>query len=290
MSPRTKAAGLVFLAVVSWGFAPVGMRYMVGLDQAAVPALAVIALRYAIATLFYVPVLCVAPRKWSRRDLGLGVLCGLFGILGYNLTNALGIRTVSAGMTGLLVGAEPLFIVMVSALRYRRLPTAWTMLAAAIGLAGIVLLAKGAGPALGDVPGIVLVLVSALAWAIYCVLVTSLIKRRGPVAVTAVTMAAGTLPMICVGAPELPAAAMHLSAVQWEVLVSLALGTTLISQLCWNAGSAILGAEQAGWFLYLLPVVSLTGGALLLGEPVTVVEFFGGGRIMLSVFLSQRAK
>lgn len=133
-------------------------------------------------------------------------------------------------------------------------------------------------------------LASALAWAIYCVLVTPLIKRRGPVAVTAVTMAAGTLPMLCSGAPELPSVMLHLSAVQWQVLVALALGTTVISQLCWNTGSAILGAEQAGWFLYLLPVVSLAGGALLLGEKVTMVEFFGGGLIMLSVFLSQRAK
>lgn len=153
MSPKTKAAVLVFLAVLSWGFAPVGMRYMVGLDHEAVPALAVIALRYSIATLFYLPVLCVVARKWSRRDLGWGALCGLFGILGYNVTNALGIRTVSAGMAGLLVGAEPLFIVVVSALRHRRLPTAWTMLAAGIGLAGIVLLAEGAGPALGTCPG-----------------------------------------------------------------------------------------------------------------------------------------
>jgi drug/metabolite transporter (DMT)-like permease len=103
-------------------------------------------------------------------------------------------------------------------------------------------------------------------------------------------MAAGTLPMFCASAAEIPAVVMHLSAMQWEVLMALALGTTVLSTLCWNIGSAILGAEKAGWFLYLLPVVSLAGGAMALGEPVTLVEFFGGGLIMLSVFLSQRAK
>ncbi len=263
---------------------------MVGLDHSAVPAMAFIALRYGIATLFYLPVLFAAPRRWSRRDLGFGVLCGLIGILGYNTLNALGIRTVSAGMAGLLVGAEPLLIVMVSALRHRLLPGPWTLLAAGIGLCGIGLLAHGAAPALGDVKGIALVLASALAWAIYCVLVPPLIRRRGAVAVTAVTMAAGTLPMLCASATVLPAVAMHLSLVQWEVLLGLAFGTTLLSTLCWNTGSAILGAEQAGWFLYLQPVVSLIGGALVLSENVTPVEFFGGALIMLSVFLSQRAR
>jgi drug/metabolite transporter (DMT)-like permease len=40
--------------------------------------------------------------------------------------------------------------------------------------------------------------------------------------------------------------------------------------------------------LYLLPLVSLIGGAAILDEPITGTEICGGGLILLSVFLSQR--
>ncbi len=288
VTPKAKAAGLTLLAVLLWGFAPIGTRYMVGVHQAGIPALPFVGLRYFIAALFYLPILFGSPRKWSRQDLFFGALCGLIGVTGYNLPNALGQRTVSAGMTGLLNGAEPLMIVVISALRYRRVPTVWTILASLIGLSGIVLLARGAGPAEGDVKGITLVLVSALAWSVYCVMVLPLIQRRGAVAVTAVAMASGSLPMLLAGSPGIPGVVEVLSISQWEVLMALVIGTSVIAILCWNAGSAGLGAEQAAWFLYLLPVVSLIGGAVILHEPLTMVEFFGGGLIMLSVFLSQR--
>ena len=288
MSPKTKAAGLTLLAVLLWGCAPIGMRYMVGVGHAGIPALPFIGLRYFLAALFYVPVLFGAVRKWPRQDLIFGVICGIVGIAGYNLPNALGQRTVSAGMTGLLNGAEPLMIVMISALRYRRVPTAWTILASLIGLSGIVLLARGAGPALGDIKGITLVLFAALAWSAYCVMVLPLIQRHGAMAVTAVTMASGSLLMFIAGAPGIPCVVENLNIGQWEILMALVIGTSVIAILCWNAGSVELGAEEAGWFLYLLPVVSLVGGAVILHEPLTMVEFFGGGLIMLSVFLSQR--
>jgi drug/metabolite transporter (DMT)-like permease len=284
-----KAAALTLLSVTLWGFAPIGTRYMVGLNHLAVPALPFIGFRYLLAALVYAPLLIRAARDWSRADLALGALCGFIGIAGYNLPNVLGSRTVSAGMTGLLNAVEPLLIVLIAALAARRRPRAWTLFAGLIGLAGVYLLARGAGPALGDPAGIAYTLLGALLWSVYCVIVPPLIKRRGAFAVTAVTMAAGAIPMLILGAPGIPAMLAALTLPQWEITLSLVLCTSVIAILCWNAGSAGLGAEQAGWFLYLLPLISFAGGVVILGEPATAVEFFGGGLIMLSVFLSQRA-
>jgi drug/metabolite transporter (DMT)-like permease len=263
---------------------------VVGLDHEGVPAVPFIGVRYLLASVFYIPWLVLALRRWSGKDLAFGALCGLIGIAGYNLPNVLGSRTVSAGMTGLLNGAEPLMIVILGALYHRRTPRALAWVAGLIGLAGVVLLAAGAGPALGDVRGITLTLFAALAWSVYCVIVPPLIARRGIFEVTAVAVVAGMLPMMAASVPELHAFVAVMTPAEWGILVALAAFTSFAAMLLWNFGATGLGAEQAGYFLYLLPVVSLGGGVAVLGEPVTFIEFAGGALIMVSVLLSQRAK
>ncbi len=260
---------------------------MVGTGLAGVPALAFTGIRYSIAALVFSPLLWQT-RHWTRRDWQLGIICGLVGVAGFNIPAALGQRTVSAGLTGLLDGAEPLFIVLFSAIAQRKLPSRLTMMAAALGFAGVILLAKGSGPALGDPLGDGLVLLGAMLWAIYCVMVPRLINRCGALPTTAVTVLSGAVPMLLSGLPDMHTTLATMTATQWIVTVTLTISTSVIAMLCWNAGSAALGAEKAGWYLYLLPVVSLIGGAILLGEPVRAMELAGGLLVLVAVYLSQK--
>jgi len=287
LSKQSQAVLLLLASVILWGFSPIGTRYMVGNDHAALPALAFTGIRYGLAAMAFLPWLWGA-RHWTRGDWWLGAVCGVVGVTGYNLPAAMGQTTVSAGLTGLLDGVEPLMIVIFTAMVLRRAPSRWTIIATVMGLTGIVLLAHGSGPALGDPLGIALVLIGAVLWALYCVLVPPLINKRGPLTTTAVTMMFGALPMLAAGAPGTPHLLHVISGFQWEVMAGLVVGASVLAMLCWNAGSAMVGAAQAGWFLYLIPVVSLIGGFLLLGEPVKLVELGGGGLILLSVYLSQR--
>jgi drug/metabolite transporter (DMT)-like permease len=261
---------------------------LVGTNHLALPAVPFVGLRYGIATLCFLPFLPGAVRSWTRQEWLLGALCGLLGVMGYNLPAALGNRTVSAGMVGLLNATEPLIIVLLLSLRAWRLPRFVTFLAAFVGLVGIALLARGAGPAQGDVPGMLLVLLAAFDWSCYCVLVPPLLAARGALQTSAVTMLFGTLPMLVLGGTGMPHLMASMDVGQWEIMLALALGTSVIAMVAWNAGAAALGAEAAGWFLYLLPVTATAGGAVLLAEPVTAIEFAGGGLIMVSVFISQR--
>ncbi len=277
----------MLLAVVLWGFGPVGTRALVGLDQDALPATALVGLRYAIAAAMFAPALR-GLRAWRAADWKLAALCGLIGVTGYNLPSTLGQRTVSAGLSGLLDGAEPLMIVLCAAAMQRRWPSRRTILASVLGLGGVALLTQGAGPELGDPAGIALVLTGAFLWAIYCVLVPGLIEARGALPVTAVTIGLGAIPMVGAGLPDMPALLHAMTAFQWAVTLVLTLGTSVIAMLCWNAGSTALGAEASGWFLYLLPVISLIGGAVLLHEPVRPAELAGGAVILASVLLNQR--
>jgi drug/metabolite transporter (DMT)-like permease len=194
---------------------------------------------------------------------------------------------MSSGMTGLLDAAEPLLILLFSAVAARRMPVRRVIVAAICGAFGVVLLALGSGPESGDVKGITLVLVSAAFWAAYCIAVPRLIIARGALPVTVATMLMGALPMVMAGAPGIPSTIHLLTAPEIIVLVALIIGSSTLALLFWNIGSAGIGAVQAGWFLYMIPLISLLGGAVLLGEPITLLDLFGGAIILLSVILAQ---
>ncbi len=288
LAPRAKAMLLVLLSVVLWGFVPIGNRYFLGAGHLALPGAPYMALRYSIASVFFLPALAGAVRSWSWRDWGRGAICGLTGVGTYNLLAGVAGRSVSAGLTGIINSSESLMILLLACLIARRAPDRRTIFAAVLGVMGIVLLASSAGPAVGNVRGILLLLGAAIGWAIYCVVIPPLIKKHGAVQSSAVTMVIGTLPLLAAGGRGIAPMVASMSLQEWEILVSIAIGTSVVALVAWNKGVAVIGAQTAGWFLYLIPVCSALGGFVLLGEPLTLAELAGGAMILGSVYIAQR--
>ena len=284
---RGIAIAATLAAVLLWGFSPIGTRLLVGSTRAALPVMPLLGLRYGAAALLLTPCLLGARLRWTAADWRRAFWCGFFGITAYNVFATLGQRTVTAGMTGLLDAAEPLMILLLSAILARRLPERRVMLAAAGGACGVGLLISGAGPAEGNVEGVCLVLLGAAAWSIYCVMVPRLILRQGSLLVTAITMYLGALPMLAIGAPGMHGLVSTMTRADAIILTALILGSSTLAMVFWNIGNAAIGAVQAGWFLYLIPLVSLGGGGLFLGEAVTLREVAGGALILLSVTMAQ---
>ncbi len=290
LTPRPRALLLLLMAVVLWGMAPIGNRYFIGSTHLAMPGASYMALRYTIASICFLPGVIRAMPSWSWRDWLRGAVCGLAGVSGYNLLGGVAARTVSAGMTGLLNSSESLMILMLACLMARRAPGGRNIVAALLGLCGIVLLVCSAGPAEGDVRGILLLLLGAFGWSIYCVVIPPLIKKHGALQSSAVTMCIGTVPLLMAGGKGLGPMMEAMSRQEWELMLVMSAGISVVALVAWNKGVAIVGAQSAGWFLYLLPVFSALGGFVLLGEPLTLAELAGGVMILGSVYLAQRRR
>ncbi|MDE2240050.1 MAG: EamA family transporter, partial [Rhodospirillales bacterium] len=217
LAPRTQAFLLLLVSVVLWGLAPVGNRYFIGNSHLAMPGATYMALRYTIASICFLPGVAAALRRWSRQDWLRGGFCGLAGVAGYNLLGGVAARTVSAGMTGLLNASESLIILLLSCLVARRAPSGRSILAALLGVGGIALLATSAGPAEGDMRGIVLLLLGACGWAIYCVAIPPLIRKHGALQSSAVTMFLGTVPLLVAGGPGLRQMMAAMSPQEWQL-------------------------------------------------------------------------
>jgi drug/metabolite transporter (DMT)-like permease len=282
-----RAMAAVTVAVVLWGLAPVATRYLV----LSVDPLGSLALRFAICSVCYLPVLpwLRTPVPWTRRQVWLLVGCGLVGILGYNVPMTLGIRDVQAGFAGILLSTEPLWIALLSVLVLKQkltAPLAWGL---GVAFIGVVTLSAGGGVAVDAsmLGGAALVLLGAFMWGAYSVAVGPLVRRYGALRVSAMTMWIGTIPLVAFFVTGMLSAGRELTATGWIVLALYAFGPNLVGMLAWNYGLSRVPGTRAGLMLNLYPVVSVVGGATLLDESVTTAAVVGGGLVILGLVLSQ---
>jgi O-acetylserine/cysteine efflux transporter len=226
----------------------------------------------------------VGPR--ARAACGPAVLA--WGALGYGgtiLVQNAGIARTSVSHAALLVGATPVLVAVLAAVRHRSVarPVAWAGFA--VSFAGVALVAAGGGGG-ATFTGDGLVLVSLVLSASFTVAQARLLPGRDPVAVTAVQLLAAalaTLPVAAVteGTPAAPGGAGALLAT-----ATLALLGTLAPFTLFAYGQARVSAEVAGAFLNLEPLVGAAAGAVAFGDPVGMAQAAGGAAILAGIALS----
>jgi O-acetylserine/cysteine efflux transporter len=218
---------------------------------------------------------------WSPAVLGWGAV----GYGGTILVQNAGIARTSVSHAALLVGATPVLVAVIAAVRHRQVarPVAWTGFA--VSFLGVALVAAGGagGTTLG---GDGLVLASLILSASFTVTQARLLTGRDPVAVTAaqfLAAALATLPVAAVteGMPTLAGGAPTLLAT-----AGLALVGTLAPFTLFAYAQARVSAEIAGAFLNLEPLVGVVAGAALFGDPVGPAQAAGGTAILAGIALS----
>jgi O-acetylserine/cysteine efflux transporter len=231
-------------------------------------------------------VLLVAVRFRVRAAASPAVLTwGAVGYGGSILVQNAGITRTSVSRAALLVGATPVLVAVIAALRHRSVarPMAW--LGFAVSLVGVGLVAAG-GSGGATLTGDGLVLASLVCSASFTVAQARLLAGRDPVAVTAVQFlvaALATLPLAAIteGSPAAPGGAGALLATAGLVLVGTLAPFTLFAY-----GQARVSAESAGAFLNLEPLVGAAAGAVVFGDPVGIAQAAGGAAILTGIALS----
>ena len=283
---QTLALAAALTAVSLWGLAPVATRYIV----LRVDPLAVLALRFSMSALAFLPALIHSRLLgWSRADIKAGITCGLVGIVGYGLPVTIGQQWTTASLTGLILASEPLWIMLIWTMLERRRPGLSTGIGTIIGLVGVAVLCGGDKTIAGNhgYLGAGLVLLSAVAWSAYCVLIGSLAARRGALPATAFTIIAGAIPFLFIGGTSAVETMGSLTPLEWAVLAGLAIGGSVFAVLLWNFSLAKLGAPKAGPFLYLVPLATVVGGIGLLNEAPGLGMLAGGAITLAGVIIAQ---
>jgi len=269
---------LIAIAVpVTWGLGLVIAKPAVD----AFPPILLMSLRFAVSALALVWFVGV-----PRGALPLLALAALIGsTLQYGLTFN-GLKLLDASTTGLLVQAEAPFLTLIGAIFFRERLGLRRLLGMGVAFFGIYLL-SGEPRIEGQELGVVLVLCGTFLWACGQGMIRRLGEIGGLTAIAWVSVFA---------APQLLVASLIVEDGQiealrtagpgiWAAVLYLGLVMTALGYTCWYH---VLGRYQVNLvapFLLLTPVTSVLGGALLLGEPITLTILTGGAVIIAGVAL-----
>lgn len=175
-------------------------------------------------------------------------------------------RHVATGLSALIIGSVPLWVVLLRTGTGDRPPRA-ALAGVLVGFAGLALLVRPTGGA--PLWALLLLVVSSLMWAVGSFLSSRLPMPRDAFAATSIEMLAGGAILLPIGAlsthPHLAAASAR-SVFGWIYLVTF--GSIVgYTAYVWLLDNAPLGTVAT--YAYVNPVVAIALGALVLHESLT---------------------
>jgi len=281
--PRPAAVIGIVLLVAIFASAFVGIRVAVR----AYPPGALALLRFGVASLVLAVALVLLRGRLplpAARDVPALAASGLFGVTLYHLALNAAERTVTAAVASLFVNTTPIFAAILAAIALRERPGPRVLAGIAIGFAGVAVVSSGESGGIAVDGGAGLVLVAALASAIYYVIEKPYLARYPALDVTAWGFWAGTALLVPFGG-QLAGALRE--APSSATLAALYLGVfpAAIGYVGWSMVLARMDVARATTLLYLIPPVAALLGWGFLGEGLGPAAALGGAVTLAGVAL-----
>ena len=276
-------SALAALVAVLWGVNFIVIDW----GMAGVPPMLFLVFRFIGVAL---PALLLVPRpqvSWRVLALvGLTMSLGQFGLLYAALAAGM-----PPGLAGLVLQAQIVFTVLLSAGVLGESPSRRQLAGVVLGSLGLVVVATGRG---GDVPltALLVTVLAALSWAVGNVVVRAS-KVRAGLSVTVWSALFVPVPALglalVVDGPE--GVEQGLAAFGWEAAASTAYTVVLASLVGYSVFNSLLArwptAAVVPWIL-LVPVVSMTSAWLVLGERPSPAEVVGGAVMLVGLLVTVR--
>jgi len=281
---RLFAIAAILLAVIFWGYSFVSTKII--LEE--LPPITIAFFRQIIASIVLVIFIFVRKLvvKMPIKDILLVAASSLFGIVFYFLFENTGLKYTTASNASIIVAAVPIFTLVTESLFYKLKITGRIVGCVVVSIIGVFLVIFEQGSldlSLGSTKGNLLMIAAMVSWVIYTVICKSLTGKYTGIVITTYQMLAGSILFIPFIIPEI--SQWHsISTNSLVNLLYLAIFCSAIAYYLYNLAVKGLGATISSMFLNLIPVVSIIGGILVLGEKISLLQIGGMVLIMLSLF------
>ncbi len=222
----------------------------------------------------------------SSKEIILILSMGLAGYYLASLLDFLGLQYISAGLERLILFLYPTFVVLISAVFFRRPISRNDSLALLLSYAGIALAFWHDLDVRHDdrvILGSLLVLGSGISYAIYLVGSGTLIHKVGSLRYTAYVSIVSTLAIFLqFGFAHSLSQLKQPTPVYFYSLVMAIFSTVL--PIWWMAeGIKRIGASRAAMIGAVGPILTIGMGYVFLDEPITFIQTIGGGLVLLGI-------
>lgn len=227
-----------------------------------------------------------------RRHIVALVLMAIFGLTAFNSLFYVAAHSTTALNLGIIQGSMPIFV-LVGALIFHRTPVGPLQLTGVlITMLGVVYIsAQGQLARLAELeinPGDGLMIIACVFYSAYAVTLRNRPKVPGIVFFTVLSIIAAIT--------SLPALVFEMASdrIQWPtpegwvIVVYIAIGPSLLSQIFFMRGVELIGPGRAGVFINLVPIFSSIMAVALLGEPFQTYHAVALVLVFAGIWLSER--
>ncbi len=274
------------LVAVIWGLNFSVMK--LGLGEIA--PMAFNALRFPFAAVTAALMLRAQGRRMlpRPRDWPVVAALGLLHVL-YQVCFVSALNLSLSGNAALVLSTAPLWVMLISVLFRFEKVNPMALAGGAITLGGMALVIVGGPAELGfSLQGDLLMVVSAVVWAVYLVLSRPATQRHGALEMTAWTLWASTPPIVLLGAGDF--ARMDWGSVSlaaWASVTYAGVFTIAVAYFLWYRAVAVIGQSRAAVYVNMVPVVALAAAWMWLGETPAVAQVAGAAVILSGLLISR---
>lgn len=227
-----------------------------------------------------------------KKDYARFFLCALTGIAINQLLFIKGLSLTYSIHASLLMLTTPILITFIAAWILKERLNNFKIAGLALGMIGAIVLVtakEDAGNASQVLWGDILIILNAISYTFYFVLVKPLMKDYNPVVVIRMIFTIGffmILPFCLQEFIEVPW--MSYSALDYTILGLIVFGGTFLAYLLNVYGIKVLGASMAGTYIYSQPFFAATIAIIFLGEYLSAYKIIAGILIFIGVYLSNK--
>lgn len=229
-------------------------------------------------------------KKIEGKDWWRFIACAATGIAINQMLFVKGVSLTLSIHASLLMLVTPILITFIAAWMMRERITLYKAIGLALGVSGAVILISSrdhSGIASDVLLGDILVIINAISYSFYMVLVRKLMVKYKPIQVMRWVFTLGMLMILPFGWREfLDAPWQAFTMLQWGAVLFVALGATFLAYLLNLYGIQHLGSSVAGAYIYSQPVFAAIIATLFLHEPFTWLKLLAAGLIFAGVYLA----
>jgi len=218
------------------------------------------------------------------KDIPAIFLLGFLGITAFHAAQNYGQVTVTAGSAAMILSSVPIFTAMLATVFLGEKLKLWGWLGIFISFLGVYLIALGEREGLKLDPGVIFLLIAAIATAIYFVLQKPYLTRYSALQLVTCIIWAGTL-FLLVFTPGLIEEVTNAPIEATIAVIYLGIFPSAVAYIAWSYALSRAPASIVTSFLYLQPVLAIIIAWIWLKEIPTLIAIIGGVVTLLGVFL-----